>query len=69
MIHTKNQAWDWASYKGHLTHLFPIDKSHVQSMCGRAYSGDEGVRSTKRRHCRYCANLKIVLTIENSGTS
>ena len=50
--------YEWGSYKGHLAHLFPKGKECVQSLCGKAYSGDMGRASpTKRGKCKLCMRM------------
>lgn len=50
----------WGSYKGHLQHLFRGTEC-VQSECGAAYCGDEGLTSpSKRKKCSKCLEIERI---------
>ncbi len=53
--------YEWGSYKGHLSHLFPKGEDCVQSLCGKGYSGDSGrFGPTKRRRCKFCVEEEML---------
>jgi hypothetical protein len=54
-------VWGYMYGTSHKQHLFPVENNSVcmQSLCGRAYSGDRGIgTSDKRKRCKYCVNLE-----------